>query len=224
MSSPGTAAAGKSAPSVQIDAEDELMLARFGAAGGAHLFEYADKEETEGKKGKAHRMQRRVKRDHRNKRALATLEAGPDADGTSAIAPAAPAGASHGSEADEAAMAMARQQAENRLEQRQRDAERRRKLLNPAAPMRAEDAVAAAEAEGLQLMAGDTRSGFRGVIFWDASRRKPFKAMHGRCLGYYATAEEAALVYARHWAATNPGKRRKCLDCMCYPDIASRVN
>ena len=117
---------------------------------------------------------------------------------------------------------MARQRAEKRLEQRQRDAERRRKLLNPAAPMRAEDAVAAAEAEGLQLMAGDNRSDFRGVIFWDASRRKPFKAMHGRCLGYYATAEEAALVYARHWAATNPGKRRKCLDCMCYPDIASR--
>ena len=62
-------------------------------------------------------------------------------------------------------MAMARQRAEKRLEQRQRDAERRRKLLNPAAPMRAEDAVAAAEAEGLQLMAGDNRSGFRGVIF-----------------------------------------------------------
>ena len=109
---------------------------------------------------------------------------------------------------------MARQRAEKRLEQR----------AQHAAPMRAEDAVAAAEAEGLQLMAGDNRSGFRGVIFWDASRRKPFKAMHGRCLGYYATAEEAALVYARHWAATNPGKRRKCLDCMCYPDIASRVN
>ena len=73
MASPGTrgtAAAGNAAASVQLDAEDELMLARFGAAGGAHLFEYADKEETQGKKGKAHRIQRRVKRDHRNKRAL----------------------------------------------------------------------------------------------------------------------------------------------------------
>ena len=54
------------------------MLARFGAAGGVHLFEYADKEETQGKKGKAHRIQRRVKRDHRNKRALSALEAGLD--------------------------------------------------------------------------------------------------------------------------------------------------
>ena len=81
--------------------------------------------------------------------------------------------------------------------------------------MRAEDAVAAAEAEGLQLMAGDTRSGFRGVIFWDASRRKPFKAMHGRCLGYYATAEEAALVYARHWATKQIWESAATVSTVC---------
>ena len=52
MASPRTAAAGNAALSVQLDAEDELVLARFGAAGGAHHLYYADKEETQGKKGR----------------------------------------------------------------------------------------------------------------------------------------------------------------------------
>ena len=102
------------------------------------------------------------------------------------------------SDADEASMAMARQRAQQRLEQQQQLAsERRRKLL--AETMSAAQVAAAAAAEDLKLEGSDNLSGFKGVIVRDASLRKPYQAVHAdESLGYYATAEEAALVYARH--------------------------
>jgi len=109
----------------------------------------------------------------------------------------------------DAAMAMAQQRANQRLEQQQQlDAERRRKLLNRAQPMTAAEANAAAEAEGLQLEASDNATGFAGVRCGPATAiQRPFQAVHGHVsLGYFETPEEAALVYARRAA---PGKAAK---------------
>ena len=109
----------------------------------------------------------------------------------------------------DAAMAMAQQRAAQRLEQQQQlDAERRRKLLDRAQPMTAAEAKAAAAAEGLQLEASDNATGFAGVRYGPATAiRRPFQAVHGdESLGYFETAEEAALVYARRAA---PGKAAK---------------
>ena len=64
------------------------------------------------------------------------------------------------------------------------------------------EAIAAAAADSLQLEASDNLSGFKGVLVRDSSLRKPFQAVHAdESLGYYATAEEAALVYAKHCRA-----------------------
>jgi len=76
-----------------------------------------------------------------------------------------------------------------------------------AAPpaLTAEAAVRQAEAEGLTLLPSESSStGYRGVVFKSggACKRKPYEAQVRRggttCkLGYFATAEEAALCYAR---------------------------
>ena len=70
--------------------------------------------------------------------------------------------------------------------------------------MTADEAVAAAEAEGLTLVrSSDSATGFKGVTRNEkVCKNKPFKATAWRggerqYLGYYATAEEAALAYAR---------------------------
>ena len=62
-------------------------------------------------------------------------------------------------------------------------------------------AVRQAEAEGLTLQPSDNAAGYRGV-FKDSRLAKPFQAAVRRAgknvhLGYFATAEEAALAYAR---------------------------
>ena len=67
--------------------------------------------------------------------------------------------------------------------------------------MTAAEAVAAAAAEGLTLVLADNATGFKDV-FRNPLARRPFKAyptVKGRSehLGYFATAEEAALVIAR---------------------------
>ena len=87
------------------------------------------------------------------------------------------------------------------------------------------EAVAAAEDEGLSLTASNSKTGFKGacfdpvhvhvallgsveglhtcagVSFGGTSKQLPFQAAHGpKSLGYFATAEEAALAYARHKA------------------------
>ena len=66
----------------------------------------------------------------------------------------------------------------------------------------AEAAVRQAEAEGLTLQPSDNQSGYRGVRKNVTSRTMPFYATassagKGVHLGVFATAEEAALVYAR---------------------------
>ena len=75
------------------------------------------------------------------------------------------------------------------------------------APMTAEEALAAAASEGLVLLRSDVASGFRGVH--RSSKGKPFKPLwHGgrqHFLGYFATAEEAALMRARGIAALTLG-------------------
>ena len=71
-------------------------------------------------------------------------------------------------------------------------------------PLTAEEAVRQAGAEGLTLLQSETSStGFKGVSF-NGNRSKPYQAYVSRGgkstqvnLGYFATAEEAALCYAR---------------------------
>ena len=55
----------------------------------------------------------------------------------------------------------------------------------------------AAARDGLTLMRADNATGFRGVCR-SGRKSKPFKVeLNKEYLGYYATAEEAALAYAR---------------------------
>lgn len=77
----------------------------------------------------------------------------------------------------------------------------------PRVDLTKEQALQGAEAEGLELLCSGNKAGFVGVV-WDAKiHLRPYKAQirihepgllrHTKHLGYYATAEEAALVYAR---------------------------
>ena len=73
-------------------------------------------------------------------------------------------------------------------------------------PMTAGEALRQAEAEGLTLLKSDgSNTGYKGVSFY-SGRPKPYHAQVWRggktaTLGYFATAEEAALVVARDAAA-----------------------
>ena len=69
-------------------------------------------------------------------------------------------------------------------------------------PMTAAEALAQAEAEGLTLARSDNQSGFRQVTVRPEYRARPYAAKVWRdgksvYLGYFATAEEAALHVAR---------------------------
>jgi len=70
-------------------------------------------------------------------------------------------------------------------------------------PLMAEEALRQAEAEGLTLMRSESSStGYRGVSFKSNTKTKPYNAKvqrggHNVSLGHFATAEEAALAYAR---------------------------
>ena len=71
----------------------------------------------------------------------------------------------------------------------------------PPLPMTAEEAMRQAEAEGLTLLKADNSSGYKGVSF-SSGRSKPYQAHVRRggrtvSLGFFATAEEAALITAR---------------------------
>ena len=83
-------------------------------------------------------------------------------------------------------------------------------------PMTAAEAYAAAAEEGLSLLRAENPTGFKGVAFSDIVS-KPFKASpyHGgrsRHLGYFVTAEEAALAVGRFLGpagtAAQPGCKR----------------
>jgi len=70
-------------------------------------------------------------------------------------------------------------------------------------PLTAEEAVRQAEAEGLTLLrSASSSTGYTGVVFDSSRRSKPYMArvwrgVKGVSLGRFATAEEAALCYAR---------------------------
>ena len=69
-------------------------------------------------------------------------------------------------------------------------------------PSLSEEAVRQAEAEGLTLLEADNTAGFKGVAFNSSRKAKPYKTRVPRggksvSLGHFATAEEAALCYAR---------------------------
>ena len=68
--------------------------------------------------------------------------------------------------------------------------------------MTAEEAVRQAEAEELTLLKADNTAGYKGVSFNSSCKTKPYQAKLKRdgkdvSFGYFATAEEAALHYAR---------------------------
>ena len=77
----------------------------------------------------------------------------------------------------------------------------------PPPPMTAEGALWQAEAEGLTLLRSESSStGYKGVSFDGSCKSKPYMVYVRRgglqvTLGRFATAEEAALCYARHSAA-----------------------
>ena len=81
-------------------------------------------------------------------------------------------------------------------------------MRSTAPPLTAEEAREAAEKEGLQLVpAPGSKTGFKGVSRGGKSAKKPFQAVRGnKSLGYFATAEEAALAYARHIGAESSAK------------------
>ena len=70
-------------------------------------------------------------------------------------------------------------------------------------PMTAEEALRQAEAEGLRLLKSESsNTGYKGVAFDRRSKTRPYHTQAWRggeqvTLGYFATAEEAALSYAR---------------------------
>ena len=70
-------------------------------------------------------------------------------------------------------------------------------------PLTAEEALRQAEAEGLTLVRSESSStGYKGVSFNNSMKIKPYHAKVQRggtqvTLGFFATAEEAALCYAR---------------------------
>ena len=66
----------------------------------------------------------------------------------------------------------------------------------------AEAAVRQAEVEGLVLTPSDNKTGYHGVYMGSSGKAKPFYAAVWRdsarvYLGWFSTAEEAALTYAR---------------------------
>ena len=72
----------------------------------------------------------------------------------------------------------------------------------PAPPLTSEQVQQQAQAEGLTLIVNDNKSGYFGVYHHAIGKAKPYQARvsHGKRdmhLGYFATAEEAALCVAR---------------------------
>ena len=69
-------------------------------------------------------------------------------------------------------------------------------------PLTSEEARQQAQAEGLMLRVAENKTGYFGVHLGEPGRAKPFAAQVRRSgtqvgLGYFATAEEAALCVAR---------------------------
>ena len=79
----------------------------------------------------------------------------------------------------------------------------------------AEEALAAAEREGLTLVKTDTKGQFKGVTVNKTSKSTPYVATCGVYLGSFATAEQAALVYAR----TSESRKQKRPRRMAAPEL-----
>ena len=82
--------AGKSIVSCNLDADDTANLSRFFEAGVESAFHWPDKEELEGKKGKADRKRRRRNRDARNDDVLRLVDELGDAHESWSLDEAAP--------------------------------------------------------------------------------------------------------------------------------------
>ena len=81
-------------------------------------------------------------------------------------------------------------------------------------PMTAEEAGRQAEAEGLTLLEADSISGYKGVSFNNNCKAKPYQAKVYRggksvSIGMFATAEEAALAFARASAPHTASLRKR---------------
>ena len=105
-------------------------------------------------------------------------------------------------------------------------------------PLTAEEALRQAEAEGLTLRRSESSSstGYKGVSFNSSSKSSPYQARVQRggkkvTIGYFATAEEAALVVARdseaQAAAQQPpaasSRKRKVKSEEQPPDVPAEV-
>ena len=103
-------------------------------------------------------------------------------------------------------------------------------------PLTAEEALWQAEAEGLTLLRSESGTGYKGVTFMSRCKSKPYAAQVRRGgknvhVGCFATAEEAALCYARtpeaQAAAPQPppasSRRRKVNSEEQPPDVPADV-
>ena len=103
--------------------------------------------------------------------------------------------------------------------------------------MTAKEALQQAQAEGLTLLRSESNtSGYKGVYFRSGHKSKPYQAQMKRggknvTLGCFATAEEAALVFARdaaaHTVAPQPpassSRKRKVESEEQPPDVQADV-
>jgi len=85
---------------------------------------------------------------------------------------------------------------------RERTGRRRSRRASLSTPLTKEEAVRLASEEGLTLELADTSGGYKGVYYRSDVKSKPYEAQikqggKMKSLGTFATAEEAALVYAR---------------------------
>ena len=92
----------------------------------------------------------------------------------------------------------------------------------------ARQALRQAEAEGLTLQPSEGKVGFKGVYFDSRCKARPYVAQVRRVgkhvnLGRFATAEEAALCYARDIAANGLGPRAEKAAAMPAPLTAEEA-
>ena len=117
--------------------------------------------------------------------------------------------------AEDAALCYARDMAANGAPGLSASAASKAAAAAAPAPLTAEEALRQAAAEGLTLQPSDTMSGFKGVSYHSKRREqaKPYEAHVSRSgklvhLGIFATAEEAALGYARDIAVNGAPAQR----------------
>ena len=88
-----------------------------------------------------------------------------------------------------------------------------------------QNAELAAADEGLELVRADNSSGYKGVVFRRELRSKPYEARKKSgqrhvSFGFFATAQEAALVYARNEAALAERAKQSVQPVQLEPPLA----